>query len=70
MKGGHNYHPRKVDECVAAFFGPYLIYDLMYAGKGSRFDVFWSKAKEFLEENVGTAIDDRRHSQVAKAISV
>lgn len=44
-----------------------------YAGKGSRFDVFWSKAKEFLEEDVGTTVDDRRHSQVvhlAKAILV
>ena len=35
--------------------------------------VFWLKAKEFLEEDVGTAVDDRTHStviHVAKAISV
>ena len=54
---------QEVDERVAAFFEfeePDLIYDLCetYAGKGSRFDVFWSKAKEFLEEDVGTAVDD------------
>ena len=37
------------------------------------FDVFWSKAKEYLEEDIGTAVDDRRQSgvvHVAKAISV
>ena len=37
------------------------------------FIMFWAKAKEFLEEDVGTAIDDRRHSEVvhlAKPISV
>ena len=70
----------EVDERVAAFFeleepDLILIYDLheTYTGKVSRFDVFWSKAKEFLEEDVGTAVDDRRHSQVvhlAKAILV
>ena len=35
--------------------------------------MFWAKAKEFLEEDVGTAVDDWRHSKVvhlAKAISV
>ena len=57
---------QEVDERVAVFFEleePDLIYDLRktYAGKGSRFDVFWSKVKEFLEEDIGIAIDDRRH---------
>ena len=68
----------QVDDRVAAFFDleePDLIYDLRenYAGNGSKFNLFWNKAKEFLEEDLGTAIDDRRHSQVvhlAKAISV
>lgn len=68
----------EVDEGITAFFEleePDLIYDLRetYAGKGSKFDVFWSKAKEFLEEDIGTAVADRRHSQVvhlAKAVSV
>ena len=33
----------------------------------------WAKAKEFLEEDIGTAVYDRRHTQVvhlAKAVSV
>ena len=68
----------EVDERVAAFFeleDPDLVFDLReaYNGNSSKFDLCWSKAKEFLEEDVGTAVDDRRHSQVvhlAKAISV
>ena len=35
--------------------------------------LFWAKAKEFLEEEVGTAVDDRGHTDVvhlAKAVSV
>jgi len=68
----------EIDEHVNAFFEleePNLVYDLheLYAGGSSKFDLLWSKAKEFLEEDVGTAVDDRRHSQVvnlAKAISV
>lgn len=35
--------------------------------------MFWSERKKFLEESVGTAVDDRRHGEVthlAKAISV
>ena len=51
------------------------MYDLreLYAGRHTKFDFFWAKAKEFLEEDIGTAVDDRRHSQVlhlAKAVSV
>ena len=54
---------------------PDLVYDLRdhFGGQQSRFEVFWQKAKEFIEEDVGTAVDDRRHStvvHVAKAISV
>ena len=68
----------EIDEHVYAFFEieePNLVYDLheLYAGGSSKFDLFWSKAKEFLEEDVGTAVDDHRHSQLvnlAKAISV
>ena len=51
------------------------MYDLRdhFSGRQSKFDVFWQRAKEYLEEDVGTAVDDRRHSTVlhiAKAISV
>lgn len=68
----------ELDERVCAFFEleePGLIYDLrqLYSGRASQYDTFWEKAKEFLEEDIGTAVDDRRHTQVvhlAKAISV
>ena len=70
---------KEVDERLSALLEleePDLIYDLRDVNPGNqsnRYSVFWSKAKEFLEEDVGTAVDDRRHSQVvhiAKAISV
>ena len=70
---------KEVDERLSALFEleePDLIYDLRDANPGNqsnRYSVFWSTAKTFLEEDIGTAVDDRRHSQtvhVAKAISV
>ena len=55
---------------------PSLIYDLRnHYGQKTKFDEFWSCAKDFIED-VGSAVDDRsrrRHSTVvhmAKAISV
>ena len=68
----------ELDERVRAFFEleePGLIYDLrqLYPGRASLYDTFWEKAEEFLEEDIGTAVDDRRHTQVvhlAKAISI
>jgi len=68
----------EVDARVCAFFDmeePDLIFDLrqLYSGRASQFDMFWTKAKEFLEEDIGTAVDDRRHSGVVhltKAVSV
>ena len=57
---------QEVDERVSAFFEleePDLMYDLRetYAGKGSKFDMLWDKAKEFLEEDIGTAMIDDIH---------
>ena len=53
---------------------PSLIYYLRnHYGQKTKFDEFWSRAKDFIEEDVGSAVDDRRHSTVvhmAKAISV
>ena len=60
---------KEVDERLLALFEleePDLVYDLRAANSGNqsnRYSVFWSKAKEFLED-VGTAVDERRHSQV------
>ena len=73
-----NLAESEVDERVTALFEleePSLVYDLRdhFSGRQSKFDTFWQKAKEYLEEDVGTAVDDRRHStvlHVAKAISV
>ena len=39
----------------------------------TKFDVFWEEAAKFIEEDVGTAVDDRRHGTVthlAKAVSI
>jgi len=51
-----------------------FVYDLKtYYGEKTKFDQFWNCAKEYIEEDVGTAVDVRRHSTVvhiAKAISV
>ena len=68
----------ELDKRVCAFFEleePDLTYNLrqLYSGRASLYDTFWEKAKQFLEEDVGTAVDDRQHSQVvhlAKAVSV
>ena len=73
-----NLSEAEIDTRVATLFEreePGLVYDLRhhYSGRQSKFELFWQKAKEFLEEDVGTAVDDRRHSMVihvAKAISV
>ena len=73
-----NLSEAEIDTRVATLFEleePGLVYDLRdhYSGRQSKFEVFWQKAKEFLEEDIGTAVDDRRHSMVihvAKAISV
>ena len=72
-----NLSESEIDERVAALVEleePSLVYDLRdhYGGRQSQFETFWQKAKEFLED-VGTAVDERRHStvvHVAKAISI
>lgn len=43
------------------------------AGRQAKFDTFWDEAKKFIQEDVGVAVDDRRHStvvHVAKVVSV
>ena len=72
-----NLTEHEIDERVASLFEleePSLVYDLRehFSGRQSQFDVFWEKAKQYLED-VGTAVDNRRHStvvHVAKAISI
>ena len=68
----------EIDERVRLFFEleePDVALDLRANNRsgGTMFDIFWEKAKEFLNEDVGVAVDDCRHTQVvhiAKAISV
>lgn len=54
---------------------PDIVTDLRHLNTGAkaRYDPFWSECSKFLEQDVGTAVDDRRHTQVthiATAISV
>ena len=68
----------EVDARVGRFFdleGSDIVFDLrhVYSGNKSIFDLFWVKVKGFLEEDVGTVVDDRRHSEevhLTKAVSV
>lgn len=49
--------------------------DLRYlnTGRKTQYDAFWDECSKFLQEVVGTAVDDRRHTNVthvATAISI
>ena len=64
---------KEVDERVDLFFEleePDFIYDLRSLNSSKQhYDVFWNKAKESLEEAIGTAVDDCRHSDVVHVCS-
>lgn len=54
---------------------PEIVMDLrcLHSGQGSRYDVFWQECEKFLQEDVGLAVEERRHSNVthlARVISV
>ena len=54
---------------------PSVLPDLrtLNSGQASRCDTFWEECAQFLSEEVGSAVDDRRHGQIthlARAISV
>lgn len=73
-----NLHEAEIDErmrMILEMEDADIVLDLRHlnTGRKSQYDVFWSECKKFLEESVGTAVDDRRHGEVthlAKAISV
>ena len=53
---------------------PEIVTDLRQLNSGvkEKYDVFWSECGTFLEEEVGTAVDERRHgtiTHIATAIS-
>ncbi len=54
---------------------PDIVTDLRHLNSGvkAKYDAFWDECAKFLEHEVGTAVDDRRHGDVthiAMAISV
>lgn len=73
-----NEHEEEIDRRVNQMLemeDPDIIIDLreLNCGRKSQYDVFWEECKKFIQERVGAAVDDRRHSCVmhmACAISV
>lgn len=54
---------------------PDIVLDLrsLHSGTGSKFNVFWEECAKYLQEDVGLAAEERRHSEVthlARVISV
>ena len=54
---------------------PDIVLDLQSfnSGQKSKYDAFWDEVQKFLQEDVGLAVEERRHSQVthlARVISV
>ena len=45
---------------------PYIVLDLqsLNSGQKSKYDAFWDEVQKFLQEGVGLAVEERRHSQV------
>ena len=54
---------------------PDIVVDLrhLHSGQRSKYDVFWEQCEKILQEDVGLAVEERRHSQIthlARVISV
>ena len=53
----------EVDQQVQTIFNledSSFVYDLRtFHGEKTKFDQFWTCAKEYIEEEIGTAVDDR-----------
>ena len=72
-----NLHEAEIDERVRLVIemeDPDVVLDLraLHTGAKSQYDAFWDQCQKFLDEDVGTPVDDRRHSHVthlARAIS-
>lgn len=70
--------PSVVDERIHLILDmedPDVIPDLRIhnSGNATKYDVFWQKCEELLAEDIGVAVDDRRHgtiTHIARAISV
>ena len=62
-------------QCYVEMEDPDIVMDLrsLHSGQGSKYDVFWAECEKFLQEDIGLAVEERRHSSVthlARAISV
>ena len=73
-----NEHEAEIDERVRLVLemeDPDIIIDLrqLNTGRKGQYDMFWDECKKYLQDSVGTAVDDRRHGTVthlSTAISV
>ena len=68
----------EVDEHVKLYVGmedPDIVLDLrsLHSRNASKYNVLWEECEKFLQEDVGLAVEERRHSEVthlARVISV
>lgn len=73
-----NLHEAEIDErmrMILEMEDADIVVDLRHlnSGRKTRYDIFWTECQKFLDEVVGTPVDDRRQGSVthlAKAISV
>ena len=51
---------------------PHIVMDLRHLNSGTKaqYDGFWDECSKSLEESVGTAVDDRRHTTVTTIIHI
>ena len=64
----------KIDERVKQAIemeDPHIVMDLRHLNSGmkAQYDGFWDECSKFLEESVGTAVDDRRHTTITHIAS-
>lgn len=64
-----NLHEEEIDERVRLVLemeDPDVLLDLraLNTGAKTQYDAFWDQCQKFLDEDIGTPVDDRRHSQV------
>ena len=77
MSSSENEDEHYVDERIQAIIetqDPSIVADLRHHNRGqpTKYELFWEECKKYIEEEVETAVDDRRHGEhthLAKAIS-
>ena len=77
MSSSENEDEHYVDERIQAIIetqDPSIVADLRHHNRGqpTKYKLFWEECKKYIEEEVETAVDDRRHGEhthLAKAIS-